>query len=400
MRFLILLYIFGVGATINYTAIFNRYAEVWEFDDFWKRASTVEAALHFISVVGGNHSHATMQDMLAKNVKYYYETDHEEAWADDFGWWGLLSIRAYAYLVQHHNLSLANSYQQLGRDAWKKMLKLGYDYTNNSYYSYPVPHGCTNNNIAGEVGAKNTVTNALLFLLSVRLYNTFRDADYLAMAKAQWTWFQSWIRLEQFHYLRSVGNNSAVVRINAALIQERPLGGNYTNICHPGWQKGLLWSGDQGLLLAAMTEFQNSIISEFAEYLGWGIKGLLVGPDLVFREAPFLRICYGDYAEDYFGGRGIIVRNLKCETIRRFELGASINATAYAMLKAQVNNQFMENITLPVDDLAYVNRFCNVWGFCDNITQWVPTWRSEDEQNAIVQALGMDFIATAIECRS
>jgi hypothetical protein len=380
---------------MNYTDIFNKYAKVWKFNDFWKRASTAEAALHFISAVGDNESRTMMRNMLAKNVEYYYHDDHASAWADDYGWWGLLGVRAYTYLTQHRDFKLADDYKQLARDAWKKMLKMGYDYANSSHSSYPVPHGCANNNIFGETGAKNTVTNALLLLLSIRLYNTFKESDYLVMAEAQWVWFRSWFELEQFHYLHIIHNNSGKAAPGAALVLERPLGGNYTNIDHPDWEEGLLWSGDQGLILAALVELPNtSATRRISEYLGHGIREALIGPDLVFREAPFFRNYRGEFAEDYFAGRGIMIRNLNCQTVRHFQLEAPINATIRAIL----NNPLMENITSSPNDLVYVNRFRSLWGRCDNVTEWDATWRSAAERDAIIQALEMDFLAVGVEC--
>lgn len=412
MRSLLLLLLFASMALglINYTTVFDRYVQVWKFGDFWKRANTVDAALHFVSAVGDKYSSTwrnTTLDILSNNLDYYYKSDYSSAWADDFGWWGLLGVRAYTYLRKIGNTSLALKYKALANHSWHMMLKTGYDYNNTYYGPDPVPYGCTNSDSIDKSGSKNTVTNALLLLLSIRLYRTFGNIEYLTMVKAQWLWFSRWFQLKEFHYLAMIDDQTALIQpndritteSNSALIQERPLGGNYTNIYHPKWAEGLVWSGDQGLILAALNELPaNLVLAQISYYIGRGIRQALVGPDLIFREAPFHLIYTSDNARDYVGGRGIMVRNLDCKTIAHFQLTGAINATINAMWKAQVKGQFVLNFTTPADDLKYQKYFCNLWGQCDDVMNWNILWSSSNERDAVTQALGIDFLATAIEC--
>ena len=71
------------------------------------------------------------------------------------------------------------------------------------------------------------------------------------MAYAQWIWFTEWFKLEEYEYLKQLTTEGA-------LVQERPMaefeGSGYTDKIHPPWAEGWVWTGDQGMLVAAISD--------------------------------------------------------------------------------------------------------------------------------------------------
>ena len=103
------------------------------------------------------------------------------------------------------------------------------------------------------------------------------------MAYEQWVWFDSWFKLEKYHYLQKISTGGV-------LVHERPTaffeGSDYTETSHPTWEKGWLWTGDQGMLLAAL----NEILSFKNDLSGWVIKNKITpGFSLAKFEKEVLR---------------------------------------------------------------------------------------------------------------
>ncbi|HEY5367467.1 MAG TPA: hypothetical protein VIJ75_00625 [Hanamia sp.] len=152
------------------------------------------------------------------------------------------------------------------------------------------------------------------------------------MAYRQWVWFHSWFNLEKYGYLQKITTGGA-------LVHERPTaffeGSDYKDTAHPTWEKGWLWTGDQGMMVAALTDMlaiKNNLaewsnrnkadadfkvdvfektVNNYINLLSKGIKSALkVNADSIIREAPFNANFGPEFGNDYLAGRGIMMRYL------------------------------------------------------------------------------------------
>lgn len=417
-------------------AAFKRFGDVWNFNDFWKRGNTFDACLTFADALQQRWpDDAEVMDiqervgkMLEENLVFFNGFNLGDLWADDFGWWGLMALNARKHLLRIGKKELADKYLKLSTDlCWEYKKKTAYDYTDGAK---PVPHGCRNGDANGNSkGVKNTVTNVLLFLLSSRIYrltleeNIADNDKYLDMAYRQWLWFDEWFELDEYEYLKSITHRGV-------LVQERPMaffeGSDYQEKIHPPWVEGWVWTGDQGMLVAALTDML-AIKNKLADYLvknnidtnfnpvafdvkiralikriGVGIKKTLVGNvDDIVREAPCLSSFGPNHGNDYVAGRGIMVRYLGAEEERALlgvDLGNTIKTTADAIWKTRdaSNNQFRPEFTTAENDLLYVAQFRKLWGLADNVHKWDLKKMKEQNKNGVCQAVGLDVLGAAI----
>jgi hypothetical protein len=277
---------------------------------------------------------------------------------------------------------------------------------------------------------KNTVTNVLLFLLSTRIYKVAiaENADgadkYLDMAYRQWVWFSEWFKLDEYEYLKKLSTNGA-------LVQERPIaffeGSGYTDKIHPPWAEGWVWTGDQGMLVAALSDLilvKNDIAefvsknnlddkfdaSEFemkarniVQLIGTGVKNALVSDaDGLIREAPCFSSFGLTHGRDYLAGRGIMMRYLGAEQ-EKSRIGVNLDDAVLKTVKAiwetrnPENNQFKPEYTTAENDKLYVEQFRSLWGLADDVHRWDLNTMIEKNKNAVCQSVGMDIIGAAIK---
>jgi hypothetical protein len=415
---------------------FNRFEEVWDFNDFWKRGNTFDACLVFASAVNKRwpddpeviKMNAKIVKMLEQNLEFFHSVDAGGMWADDFGWWGLQAINARKFLLGQGNIDLANKFWTLSDElCWKQKRDAAYDHSPDAL---PVPHGCRNGDANGQsLGVKNTVTNVLLFLLSSRIYRLARaenreDRDkYLEMAYAQWIWFTDWFKLEEYEYLKQLSNEGA-------LVQERPIaefeGSGYTDKIHPPWAEGWVWTGDQGMLIAAISDmiaikddlerfiaeneldpaFDKDVFEKEATAIiltiGKGVENALVADvDGIIREAPCLSSFGPVHGRDYVAGRGIMMRYLGSEFIKP-RLGVNLDQAVLLSVEAiwatrnKENNQFQPEYTSEQNDQIYVEQFRQLWGLADNVHKWEIETMVEKNKDAVCQSVGMDMLGAAI----
>ena len=418
-------------------AAFGRFEEVWNFNDFWKRGNTFDACLVFVDAAlqawPDDPEVRTMQkkvkDMLIKNLDFFNGFYHGDLWADDFGWWGLMGLNARNHLIRMGEIELADKYLELSADlCWEYKKKTAYDHTSTAL---PVPHGCRNGDANGmHKGVKNTVTNVLLFLLSSRIYRLSREIDlpdpdkYLDMAYRQWKWFDSWFYLKEYEYLKQISPS-------AALVQERPLaffeGSGYQDTGHPPWSKGWVWTGDQGMLIAALTDML-AISEELTDWIGnmntdpdfdknafekWvlhliqqirnGIKTALTWKeDGIIREAPCLSSFGPVHGNDYLAGRGIMMRYLGTKDVKALigvDLDKNIKATAEAIWETRdvTTNQFQPEFTKSDNDTLYIQHFRELWGLADEVYQWDLEKMKAKNRNGVCQSIGLDALGAAIK---
>ncbi|HVI48257.1 MAG TPA: hypothetical protein VM802_25540 [Chitinophaga sp.] len=391
-------------------AAFNRFEQVWDFNDFWRRGNTFDACLNFADALHKKWPddkevksiQQRVNTMLEKDYAYFKSIDPGGLWTDDFGWWGLMGLNARRHLLRAGNKQLADKYLQLSTGfCWKQAKDHAYDFSSSAN---PVPHGFSNGDAKGNSkGAKNTVTNVLFFLLSTRIYrlmlteNINDNEKYLDMAYNQWIWFDSWFQLNKYEYLKKTASGGA-------LVQERPTaffdGSDYTEITHPTWYKGWVWTGDQGMLLAALSDMlaiKNNLatwivthrkdvnfdintfttkVQHYISLISNGIKTTLVSDkDHIIREAPLIANMGPEFGSDYLAGRGIMMRYLGTldKSITGVDFKNNINATANAIWKTRdtSNNQFQPEYTSIENDKLYIQQFRSQWGLADDIVNGI-----------------------------
>jgi hypothetical protein len=416
---------------------FRRFEEVWDFSDFWKRGNTFDACLVFANAVQQKwpeddrvkQMQQSIITMLEKNLAFFNTYDPGSLWADDFGWWGLMALNARKLLLNMGEIELAEKYWKLADDlCWEYKKNTAYDHTADAL---PVPNGCRNGDANGHSpGVKNTVTNVLLFLLSSRIYRAATteeriDSDkYLDMAYRQWLWFAEWFTLDEYEYLKNL-------KTEGALVQERPMaffdGSGYTEKIHPPWAEGWVWTGDQGMLVAALTDMI-AIKDKLAEYLGAngldnnfdveafeievkeltqrigkGVENALVANvDGLIREAPCFSSFGPEHGRDYLAGRGIMMRYLGSNQ-EKSRLGVNLNQAVLKTTQAiwntrdKTNNQFQPEYTSEKNDQAYVEQFRALWGLADNVHKWDIETMVEKNKNAVCQSVGLDMLGAAIK---
>jgi hypothetical protein len=415
---------------------FKRFEEVWDFPDFWKRGNTFDACLVFANAVQQrwpNHPPvkemtAKIYNMLEQNLGFFNSINIGDMWADDFGWWGLMALNARKFLLTMGKGELADQYWELSNDlCWKYKKETAYDHTT---HAKPVPHGCRNGDANGQSpGVKNTVTNVLLFLLSTRIYRLAKDENrsdtdkYLDMAYRQWVWFAEWFKLEEYEFLKKLSTEGA-------LVQERPIalfeGSGYIEKIHPPWAEGWVWTGDQGMLVAALTDMivvkddlaeflskydvdPDFTVDEFeaeakqyVRLIGRGVKNALIsdGDDLI-REAPCLSSFGPVHGRDYVAGRGIMMRYLGSAQ-EKSQLGVNLDDAVLKTVEAiwgtrdPANNQFQPEYSTIENDKLYVEQFRTLWGLADDVQEWELKMK-EKNKNGVCQAVGMDIIGAAIK---
>lgn len=416
-------------------AAFKRFEGVWNFNDFWKRGNTFDACLTFADALHrkwpADDEVIVLQkrigEMLEENYQYFMSFDAGKLWADDFGWWGLMAINAKKHLMRAGNTSLANKYTELSIHlCWQQERDHAYDFSDSAL---PVPHGCRNGDADGQnKGVKNTVTNVLFFLLSCRIYrltlqeNMAGNEKYLEMAYLQWLWFDSWFKLEKYDYLEKLTSGGA-------LVQERPTaffeGSGYKDITHPTWEKGWVWTGDQGMLLAALTDMlaikndlanwikKNKVdtafsidgfertVKNYIHLLSKGIKSALTGnTDNIIREAPFNASFGPGFGNDYLAGRGIMLRYLGKlnKQIHHNDFNKIAKATAAAIWKTRdtTTNQFEPEFTSTENDKLFINQYRNLAGAADDVYKWQIDRMNEQQKFGVCQSIGLDALGAVI----
>ncbi len=414
---------------------FKRYEEVWDFYDFWKRGNTFDACLNFVLALQEKwpndnevvHIQHSVKKMLEKNLEFFHSYDPGNLWADDFGWWGIMALNARKFLKGIGENELAEKYLKLSVDlCWEYKKNTAYDQTSDAK---PVPHGCRNGDANGQsLGVKNTVTNVLLFLLSTRIYRLTSDdgitgnEKYLEMAWRQWRWFEHWFGLTEYEYLKMITPTSG-------LVQERPMaffeGSGYTDKTHPTWCEGWVWSGDQGMLLQALTDllamkdelaawhsdkrlepelelnkFEDRL-QELIQIIGRGIKEALVGrTDGIIHEAPFKCSFGPEHGRDYLAGRGIMMRylgNREVNQLLNVDFNENINATLEALWRTRdsTNNQLQAEYTSAANDAVYIKRFREIWGSADDIRIWETPYK--EEKQMVCQSIGLDALGSVLK---
>ncbi|UTY60098.1 hypothetical protein [Massilia sp. erpn] len=404
------------------------FADVWQFDDYWKRSNTFHSFLRFVDAAErrwgkGDPALQPMQDLRTTltdaNAAYFRpKIGNDYVWADDYGWCGLACMAAYDYLLSIGNRQRADEYAGLAGDCCDQMLKIGFDATDTAT---PVQHGCGNTSPDrkrrdGGHGTRNTVTNVNLLLLANRLYllNGFPNYQDIVYKQASWfaEWFtQSYASLDNGPYLRTLSGP-------VSLVHERPMAKKtYVEDDYPGWERGWTWSGDQGLLLMALATiirqpmvppgFAPQVFKDAFVKLAAGVETLLFGgTGQVLHEPPFNSSFGEQYAGDYVGGRGVLLRYasepIVTEALGRPLRPACIVATMQAVWDSRSRH---ENPAWNKPDVfdsswdtqgapAFNQRFVQAWGNGEpGLSQWQL---GSNILYGVMQANGLDALTAAI----
>jgi hypothetical protein len=442
----------------------------WAITNFWRRANTLDACIHFVNAANSRWpTDPDVQQMVNDLTTRLYTgpttedqffqpwLDDDGVWADDFGWCGLASLSAYDFLLGRYDdralpffvgpdnpgWAKAQRYLTIAQTSWLRLVGTGYDLATEAK---PVPHGCKNSTASADananpMGTKNTVTNAGLFLLSLRLYNALKNATpqqtaaaqgYLKMAYAQYRWFSQWFTEPSpatYQYLKLVDFGSGV---KGGLVNERPQPGTYNPTDNPTYEEGWVWSGDQGLVLAALAgmlqikdeladyvqdhvdpnfnqqKFQQDVIAAIGQ-IATGTQKLLFGVDGIVREAPFLvSMGYDEekgyvFSQDYAGGRGVLLRCLALPEVKKalphgVSFDDNLKKTANAVcasLGPSPTYQVSTTLGVGQPDTAFQTHFKQLWKLGDVGVSWTFP-QGPGDVDVVLQAVGLDVLGAAI----
>ena len=221
------------------------------------------------------------------------------------------------------------------------------------------------------------------------------------------------------------------VTASGALVQERPMafieGSDYINKKHPPWAEGWVWTGDQGMIIAALTDmflvrhqladwlaknnldhsfditsFENRILSLISQISNGINTALISNRDSVFREAPCLSSFGPNHGNDYLAGRGILMRYIGSHEEKKL-LGVDFSKNITATMKSiwaarnKKNNQFQPEFTNLKNDTLFVEQFRNVWGQADIVCKWDIQKMKEQNKYGVCQSIGLDALGAAIK---
>lgn len=415
-----------------------RFEEIWDFKDFWKRANTCDACLVLLDPLFAEKSHDSevekmfvrIEEILEKNLIYFEENDLKGMWIDDFGWWGLMAINAFKLMEKQGKYELGQKYLNLSKDCFTRMIDFGLDINKDTK---PLPFGCRNaTQNEPQSGVKNTVVNALLLLLSTKLYRlhiekNFNGADaYLKMAYEQWIWFSKWFKHKDAEYMYF---KSFIGDDQAALVGERPLDfsddSDYKETRHPDWSSGWVWSGDNGLLIGGFLDliackdnlakyalqyqpewkfkqqdFETKI-TDVTKKLIHGVHKGMIGRDGIFHEPP-CGASYNMNGNNYLAGRGILLRYMDLVAAKKLtgiDFKENILKTALAIwsTRDESSNQFIADFTPAQANIDFANQCGTLLGISDRATCWILDYEKPNEVEATCQGLGLDVLGAALK---
>jgi hypothetical protein len=403
---------------------FDQFKKHWIFPDFWTRANTFDACLRFVTAAvakwpddpGVKKMATDALDLIQQDCDYFEGKVDDNLWVDDFGWCGNASLTAHTYLsTVSKDANLAARFLVVARTCARNLKQIGYDPAGK-----PVPGGCLNSSKDTPTdGVKNTVTNATFLLLSARLVaESLDDAPELTRNLAntweQYTWFAAWCDTAQYGYFKSING------LSIGAVHERPhYPPDYMRTDHPTWQKGWVWSADQGLLMAGLVEFASvlrypNVRTAFrsiapgvdvdtlrASLVARAKDILLAMPDLFFdkdrvaQEAPFTS-SFVDDPKDYVCGKGVLLRYLADVS---GVLGANmapyfVSTATRAWANADSGSKQFGPDWNPPKEAEYRDNFIRLWGYGDKDVAWGPI--DDQFRLPIEQAAGLDALGAAI----
>ncbi len=233
-------------------------------DSYWRLANAFDTMIDFLTTINASEA-----PTLNKIVEDRYNDSlnappprglggYDNAWFDDFGWWTIASQRAVS-----GNLFPPGFFQDVQQQCWTRFTGnapyvwerrapgsyascrpayeggLWNEYWKGTSSQYPGPKGADPTSGSLE-GIQNTVSNALYLIAAQRVGD-------LSAADREFAFFSQWFGdSQQSLWWQEMPD--------AALVRERA-GHFYGDSSQaPGFQRSWAWTGDQGLILGALTD--------------------------------------------------------------------------------------------------------------------------------------------------
>jgi hypothetical protein len=327
------------AAREKFDALTKRYStnDTGEKVSFWKLGNSFDTMIDFLDTIDASRADDVAQmavkqlEASLKNI----EGGYDGAWFDDFGWWSVATQRALKKPFFRKN---AKALQDILDACWPR-------FTSNAPFVWerrkpgtfdkfgPAVDGgvwnaywtCTSDEYPGPkngdpsdghlVGIQNTVTNALYLMAAHRIGHSNPDAERAAQQELKFllAWFDQtedslWWQIDP----------------NTALVRERV--GHFANGVHAphsdngisctGFQGKWAWTGDQGLILGALSDatlhlepgFRAPLLNRTKQLLS-GVRNHLAGGSAVVVNYTTTG-CVPDFDEsDYQVGSGVFWRN-------------------------------------------------------------------------------------------
>jgi hypothetical protein len=308
----------------------------------------------------------------------------QDLWTDDYGWAGIACLQVANWVMDKEG---ANPVWQLwyakAVECWQRMQLVA---NTLSLGGQPVPNGILNRPLAPNSEdehkhfVKNTVSNALYFVLSLRLYLFIRNTNNIPVnphlgdikkqtlqaAFAMYTWFRGWINQPAMGptlprtFWHSVGGEPRVAMLEERPVAYPPLKGVSNPLppdntydgynpydlegqeTAPPYSPESAWTGDQGLFLhgccllymwredihtvlgqdpAVVAQIESDLLNWIPAIANGVLAALTQGyTDNVLRESPFDCFFFGD-PDDYVCGRGVLARYfMRPETLQCLQM--------------------------------------------------------------------------------
>jgi hypothetical protein len=355
---------------------------------FWITANTFNALLDYWICTGQLPDH----DITMPIRDYFHQTVKEDAtdddlkklaeqglasgpWLDDYGWWGNAFLTAWenADVLGLSGDDVAEC-KQSTINCWT-IMKYGWDTQNPP--PPPVSGGvwnCQHKNWA--LTGRNTVTNSVFWLMSVRLAALANDSKYLEPDSLQW--FEDGFAKDLLFDKTKDDQNVYTVR-------ERFIGEHDSDAA-----PGFYWAGDQGLFLRCLLEEKRTMQPAFAQLKTQIIDAVvsnMIDKQNVIHDhtmPPKLNTFDNDYAT----GKGVFIRHaLKI-------VQATNNQKLRDCIMASAN--FAWNTSTQTPDFQHYFQFC--WNTKGTLPpgNWDTTYKEGTLtafRGVILQASGLDAIS-------
>ena len=309
----------------------NRYCSS-QSPAFWRCGNSFDTLIDYLDHVDDNAA-GRVAAAVAANTRHLTGDDYDRMWFDDFGWWSVAAQRALTkgYFSARTDLFqsiLDNCWTRFSGNApfvWERRAPGRYDdcgpaipggVWNDYWTGTPVrkdwPGPRDGNPDAGQDtldGIQNTVTNALYLLAAQRLSR--RDNPSAAeAARAEHAFFMRWIADPDCPLLRPLDTDGT-----AGLMRER-VGYLAGRNPAPGFLPDWAWTGDQGLVLGALSDAAMASAPGFADaeeaaiaHIAKGVPAELATGGILQWSNDEASAPAGD-ACDYQTGTGVFWRNV------------------------------------------------------------------------------------------
>ena len=318
---------------------------------FWKLGNSFDTMIDFLDNIDNSSADDVAKTVVEKYRQLLFAPPpgglggYDNAWFDDFGWWTIATHRAVE--KPFFNQESKTQFRGFMSECWKRFTEnapyvwerrkpgtfddcrpavdggVWNEYWLGTSPNYPGPKGADPTKESLE-GIQNTVTNALYLIAAQRLGIT--DPQAKAAAQREFGFLNTWlfeVERDPLWWPQA--------RPNAALVRER-VSHFFNGKDAPGFQTDWAWTGDQGLILGALTDRMNldrQNLLRSAEQLLVGAQYCLVEDAGMLRNwSASGRIPDGD-SSDYGTGAGVFWRYMLHGWKTNPDLRAFISAPEY-----------------------------------------------------------------------